>query len=199
MKEQRSSWRLLIGIVGFVLLVSACEGSSGGPTGATSSTPTATSTPAPATNASSPTKSTVTFTASGGLTGTYTISDNDRGSNYGKALTILVGDQNWNFSLSYSAYTGPKSYTFKFDASNPPWGSLVLASKDGTKRWSLTPATSCQMTVTSDTTLAAGGGPGHHEVKGSFSCPSLAPISTSAAPLVITNGQFDIVALVFAP
>ncbi|MEO8971836.1 MAG: hypothetical protein ABI406_09595, partial [Ktedonobacteraceae bacterium] len=144
------------------------------------------------------TTSTLSFTAAGGLTGSYTFSDGTPGSNYNKLLGLLVDgqihSQNWVFILQYSDYTGPGNYTLKFTPANPPSGSVTLLSNDNaSKRWSLMPPSTCQLSITSDTSLNTGGGSAHyHEVKGSFSCPLL--VSQSSSPLTISKGQFNVVA-----
>ncbi len=191
MRTHRSYWRIWIAMLGLMLLLTACGGS-----GTTSSTTGANSTGTPHATSTTPspgsinTTSTVSFTASGGLTGAYTISDNTTGSNYSKsALAFVVHGQSWLFTLEYTGYKGPGTYTFKFTQSRPPWGKVALASSDGTKSWELTFSTSCQLTITSDTSLNSQ----YHEVKGSFSCSSLASQSSS---IMLTNGQLDIVALV---
>ncbi|GAC1350121.1 MAG: hypothetical protein NVSMB27_29620 [Ktedonobacteraceae bacterium] len=192
MRTHRSYWPICIAMLGLMLLLAACGGG-----GATSSTTGANSTGTPHATSTTPssgsinTTSTVSFTASGGLTGTYTISENTAGSNYSKsALAFVVSDQSWLFTLQYSGYKGPGTYTFKYNRASPPWGRIGLASSDGTKSWALTFSTSCQLTVTSDTSLDSQ----YHEVKGSFFCPSLA--SQSSSSIMLTNGQLDIVALV---
>jgi len=181
-------------MLGLMIILAACGGGSPNSTTGTNGTssPHATNTAPSSGSGNIPTKSAVSFTASGGLTGTYTISDNNTASNYAKkAFGIVVQNQSWVFTLSYTSdYTGPGTYTIKFA---PITGSVVFSSVDGTKRWELDPPSSCQLTVTGDTALNAEGTQ-YHEVKGSFSCPSLA--SQSSSPLKLTNGQFDIVALV---
>lgn len=201
MSTHRSCWRYHAGLLGLLIILAACGGTTNQPGG----TGTTTTTPRPATNATSnpgnttnpPTTSTVTFTASGGLTGPYTISDNDRGSNYGKpTLSFILSDKNWRFFLSYNGYSGPATYTLKFTPASPPMGSVTVQSADGTKTWRLAPDASCQLTVDSDT-LVPGltGNAQYHEVKGHFTCPTLTSSSTSSS-ITLTNGQFDIIALV---
>lgn len=195
MHTHRSYSRIWIVMLGLILLLTACGGTTSSTTGANGTgTPHATSTTP--SSGSINTTSTVSFTASGGLTGPYTISDTTTGSNYSKsALGLVVSDQSWIFTLEYTGYKGPGTYTFTFTPSRPPWGKIGLATHDFKKRWDLTSSTSCQMTVTSDTALNTGGGsPQFHEVKGSFSCPSLA--SQSSPSIMLTNGHLDIVALV---
>ncbi len=197
MRKHRSYWHIWIAMLVLMLLLTACDGS--GTTSSTSGS-NGTSTPHPtsttASSGSINTTSTVSFSASRGLTGEYTISDSNTPSNYSKsALGLVVHDQSWVFTLEYTGYKGPRTYTFMFTPARPPWGKVGLASPDFKKRWDLTSSTSCQMTVTSDTSLNTGGGsPQFHEVKGSFSCSSLA--SESSPSIMLTNGQLDIVALV---
>lgn len=197
MYTHRSFWRTYLGLLGLLIILAACGGTSNQPTGTTTPT-THPATNAPSTSgntANPPTTSTVSFTASGGLTGAYTISDNDRGSNYGKpTLGFILSDHDWRFFLSYNGYTGPATYTLKFTPASPPTASVTVQSADGSKTWRLTSPASCQLTVDSDA-LVPGltGNAQYHEMKGHFSCPTLASTSSS---ITLTNGQFDIIALV---
>jgi hypothetical protein len=192
MRTHRFYWRIWIAMLGLMLLLTACGGG-----GATSSTTGANGTSTPHATSTTPssgsinTTSTVSFTASGGLTGTYTISDNIQGGRYSKsAFTLSADNQSWIFILQYSGYKGPGTYTFKYTRASPPWGNIELANSGFSKDWRLTPTTSCQMTVTSDTSLDSQ----FQEVKGSFSCPSLTSQSSSSTMLTLTNGHFDFVA-----
>lgn len=187
MYTPRAFWRFSLGMIGLVLLLTACTGGSGGST--TTSTPTPSPIPIPS-------QSTLSFTASGGLTGSYAISDPGTGSSdSSQALGVIVGDQNWYFTLSYRPYPGPGTYSFSNTPTDSSWGSVGFASNDGTKVWQLLSPATCQLTVTADTAFKTGGSsPKYHEVKGTFACSSLA--STTESPLAVSNGQFDIVALV---
>lgn len=189
MRTLRASWRIFIAIVGLLLLLTACDNGSGPNSVKSTVTPSPALPPIPA-------QSTVSFTASGGLSGAYTINDTGRGSTYTtQSLRVVVGDQNWFFTMSYSAYAGPQTYSFSYTPTKPPWGSAGFSSKDGTKAWQLFPPAACQLAVTSDVALRpADGGQQYHEVKATFSCPSLS--SPSGSTLTISDGQFDIVALV---
>ena len=196
MYTHRSYWRICIGLLTLIIILAACGGTSNQPTNTSTPTHPATHTGStPGNTANPPTTSTVSFTASGGLTGAYTISDNDRGSNYGKpTLGFILSNHSWRFFLSYSGYNGPATYTLKFTPASPPVGSVTVQSADGSKTWRLTSPATCQLTVDSDT-LVSGltGNAQYHEVKGHFSCPTLASTSSS---ITLTNGQFDIIALV---
>src|ERR1051326_7578948 len=188
MRKPRAFWHTSLGILGLLLLFTACTGGNGA--GASANvTVTPTTPPVPA-------QSTLSFTASGGLSGSYSINDPGRGSNYGtQALGVIVGDQNWYFTMSFRPYPGPGTYSFSNIPSSPPWGSVEFASSDGTKAWQLIQPATCQVTVTSDTAFkTVKGSPPYHEVKGTFACPSLT--STTETALAVSNGQFDIVALV---
>jgi hypothetical protein len=187
MCKPHASWRIFLAVMGLALLLAAC-GSGDTPNGP-QGTPTPTPIPFPA-------QSTVKFTASGGLSGAYTISDTGIGSTYGnQALVVIVGDQDWFFTLSYRPYPGPGTYSFSNTPTSASWGSVAFSSKDGTKAWLLLAAATCQLAVTSDIDLKTpASGPQYHEVKGTFSCPTLTP--PSGDPLTISDGQFDIVAQV---
>jgi hypothetical protein len=191
MHKPLASWRIVLAVVGLALLLTAC-GSGDAPTGPTG-TPTPTPIPFPA-------QSTVSFTASGGLSGSYTINDPGTGSTYSnQALNVVVGDQDWFFTLSYHPYPGPGTYSFSNISTNASWGSVAFSSKDGTKAWLLLSSATCQLAVTSDIDLKTpASGPQYHEVKGTFSCPTLTPPPPSGDPLAISDGQFDVVAQVAA-
>ncbi|HLW03012.1 MAG TPA: hypothetical protein VKT82_30435 [Ktedonobacterales bacterium] len=187
MRPQRFSWAMWLSMVGLLLLL--CAGGGGSTPSSTSTT--STNTPSSSGNTHPPTQSTVSFTTSGGLTGAYTISDTERDSSYRtSSLTFIVQDQTWLFTLGNASYAGPGASTL----TGLPTGYIGLQSVNGAHRWQLAAPSICQMTVTTDTALPTGGGPSYHEVKGTFSCPSLA--SQSEQPLTLSNGQFDIVALV---
>ncbi len=189
MRKRHASWRIVLALVGLALLLTACGGddSTNGP----KATPTPTDVPFPV-------QSTVSFTASGGLSGAYTINDTNIGSNYSPlALGVIVANQDWFFTLTYHPNPGPGTYTFSNTPTSASWGSVAFSSKDGTKAWLLLSSATCQLDVTRDIPLKTpANGPQYHEVKGTFSCPTLT--APSGDPLAISDGQFDVVALVVA-
>ncbi|HLW02399.1 MAG TPA: hypothetical protein VKT82_27335 [Ktedonobacterales bacterium] len=196
MRTRRSVWYTGIGVLGLILLLAACSPASGNTPNSTT-TPVAASTPSPAENTTLP-ASIVSFTASGGLTGAYTISDQDASSTVsasatGHALNITVRDQRWNFVLGYTPYTGPGTYTAGYAAGSTSTGGISLVSADNTKIWRLLPPASCSLTIASDTALTVGRTT-YHDIKGSFSCASVASVSSNTIPLTISNGQFDVIA-----
>lgn len=198
MRMSRSYWHVWSGLLGLIILLTACGG--GGNTGSTTS---ASNTVVPSVtmgttfpNLVKP-ASVVSFTASGGLSGSYTLSDKDAASTIGasasgKALNLAVKDQDWNFVLGYSPYTGPGTYTAAYTAGSNTTGGVSLVNTGNTKMWRLMPPASCHLTIASDTPLTVEGTT-YHEIKGSFSCPSLASL-LSSAPLTISNGQIDVIA-----
>jgi hypothetical protein len=190
MRKPHAFWHISPATAGLLLLLTGCGG-IGGSTTTNTITPTPSIPPIPA-------QSTLSFTASGGLSGTYTFKDSGRGSSYtSQELVVLVGDQNWFFTMSYNPYKGPGTFTFSSVPTSPPWGSVAFSSTDGTKAWQLVPPATCQLTVTSDVALKnARGVAQYHEVKATFSCSSLSSLTADA--LAISSGQFDIVAQVLS-
>lgn len=200
MRLSRSDWQVLGGLLGLLLLLTACGGGGGNTGSATGTTSTVIpggtrSTTFP--NLINPLTSVVSFTAAGGLSGSYTLSDKDAASTIGtsasgKALSLTVKDQDWIFVLGYSPYTGPGIYTAAYTAGSSTTGGVSLVSTDNTKMWRLMPPSSCHLTIASDTPLNVSGTV-YHKIKGSFSCSSLASL-LSSAPLTISNGQIDVIA-----
>lgn len=192
-----SYWHMLIAVLGLLVILTACGGGSTNSTTGTS-TPSTTNTPSPSTNPTTVPASIVSFTASGGLTGPYTLSDKDASSGVGsspngKALNVFVSDQDWSFVLGYVPYTGPGTYTVSHKAGSAISAGVSLTNTGNTKSWSLLPPSSCHLTIASDTSLNVGGTT-YHEIKGSFSCSSLATIASTSAPLTLNNGQLDVMA-----
>jgi hypothetical protein len=149
----------------------------------------------------------VSFTASGGLQGNLSISlpkgaaaasSIQKGAS-ARVLEVVVNDASMDFELGLSPYPGPGTYTLLPFQTNPAPGSFngTVRISNHQSTWSLHPPAQCKVTISSDTPLnkQAQGKP-LDEVKGSFTCPTLATDAGSARALKITQGQFDVYALV---
>ncbi len=145
---------------------------------------------------------TVSFTASGGLAGKFTISlpENaipassiQRGASV-NVLQIVLNNATMDFGLTLSPYPGPGSYMLSAFQTNPAPDSFngTVRISDKENSWSLQQPAQCTVSVASETPLnqQAQGRP-LHEVKGGFSCPKLVS-SGKAAPIKVTQGQFDV-------
>lgn len=145
----------------------------------------------------------VSFTASGGLQGAFTISLPGaatpessilKGASASE-LEVVVNNATMNFELSLSPYPGPGPYTLKPVQTNPTPGSFngTVRISSQQNSWSLHASAQCRVTIASDTslTIQAQKKP-LREVKGGFDCPDLASDAGSGAPLNVTQGQFDV-------
>jgi len=199
-----------------IFILAACGGGSTGPTtgsngngsaspttstGNTTSTPTPTPTPVGT--------STVSFTASGGLSGanviTVPVESNDNQlitTPKNKTFKIVAIDNLMIFSLTVLPYNGPGSYTLsnKYFPDNSQNETLTVQS--GQKAWGgykrLSPSWTCPLTIASDTaaTITVAGNPlPVHEIKGSFSCSMLLSALNTDPPVSLSNGQFDVFVL----
>jgi hypothetical protein len=148
----------------------------------------------------------VSFTASGGLQGAYTIrlpdaatpaSSIQKGAT-ANVLEVVVSNGTMDFQLILSPYPGPGTYTllpFQTNLTPGSFNGTVRISSSSQHSWSLHPPARCNVTIASDTSLnqQAQGKP-LHEVKGSLDCPTLAADAGDAAPIKLTQGQFDVYA-----
>jgi hypothetical protein len=151
----------------------------------------------------------VSFTTSGGLTGPFNASLPkgataasyiQKGPN-GKVLDVVVNSATLDFELGLSPYPGPGTYTLLPFQTNPAPGSFngTVRISNHQSTWSLHPPAQCKVTVTSDTALNIKVQKmSLDEVKGTFACPKLAPDVGSPASIAVTQGQFDVDALVLA-
>ena len=193
MPQYRAHWLFSLGTLGLLLfLLTACGGGSTSSTGTSSPTPLKSSS---SPSASPSSTSTVTLTTSGGLTGTYAVSDQATESNYntsssGTELQLAVNDTSWEFSLSFGAYTGPGSYAVDIHH-----GQVRFYSHDHMKGWELGASALCSVKITNDKPLTLQGSAAT-EVKGTISCPQLnSGGPTKEQPIAISNGQFDVFSL----
>ncbi len=149
----------------------------------------------------------VSFTSSGGLKGEFTVnlpkgataaSSIQKGPN-GKVLEVVVNSAALDFELGLSPYSGPGSYTLLPFQTNPAPGSFngTVRISNQQSSWSLHPSAQCKVSVSSDTPLSfkVQNTP-LDEVKGTFACPALASDAGSGASIDVTQGQFDVDALV---
>jgi hypothetical protein len=149
---------------------------------------------------------TVSFTASGGLTGSFNASlpKGASAASYiqkgptGKVLDVVVNSATLDFELGLSPYPGPGSYTLLPFQTKPAPGTFsgTVRISNHQSTWSLHPSAQCKVTITSDTALniKVQNTP-LDEIKGTFTCPTLTPDAGSATPLTVTQGQFDVDAL----
>lgn len=145
----------------------------------------------------------VSFTASGGLQGSFTISLPDtatpassiqKGAS-ASVLELVVNNATMNFQLELSPYPGPGSYTLLPLQTKPAPGRFngTVSISNQQNSWSLHPPAQCSVTIASDTTLSIQVQKMPlHEVKGGFACPALASDAGGAAPLKVSQGQFDV-------
>lgn len=195
MRHQSTHTRWLFSMVTLsliILAVTACGG--------TSSTTTTSTTPAPkattaatkvSTSTNPPFTSTLKFTVSGGVSGSYTITEVDPGATNssdiqsGKVLQIGVQNSTWNVLTGIIPYHGPATYVFPM---------FSLSTQNNTKSWGVLPIgrVPCPATVSSDSPVQAQQGFKVDEIKGTFSCPTLHSDQNSA-PITISNGQFDLI------
>ena len=190
MRRQHAQLFVSLGVFGLILFtMAACGGGSTSPTTGSGSP----------TSASTPTSfaSTAKLTVSGGLTGTYTISDQSSGaSEYNQSssstqLKIAVADNSWELNIVFVTYIGPGSYTFNgtheavtFYAANHMRG-WDLINRSGT-------ALTCAVVITNDTPTTIAGTAAAH-VKGTISCPKMnSDAPTKEQPITISNGSFDV-------
>jgi hypothetical protein len=184
MYRRCSLWHVWIGMLGLIITLAACGGGS-----ATNPTSGGSANSNPSQNFTS----TLSFMASGALSGSYTFSTApgvaagaiDKVSN-SKTLSIGVSNQSLHFKVKFSPYTGQVSYYL------PSSSAFVeVSNKDNTKQWTLVYPSSCQLNVISDTSLNTQGG-GMDEIRGTFSCSSLVTLNHNAEPIILSNGQFDL-------
>jgi len=187
MERRYSLWHVWIALLGLIITLAACGGGSA--TSPTSGGPAQT----PNSNPSHTMTSTLSFMASGELSGSHMFSSApgvaagaiDKVSN-SKTLSIGVSNQSLHFMVKFSPYTGPVSYNL---TSNSAF--VEVSNMDNTKQWSLVSPSTCQLNVISDTSLNTQGS-GMDEIRGTFSCSSLVTLNHTAEPIILSNGQFDL-------
>lgn len=158
-------------------------------------------TPAQATRTPVPTMadttSTLSFTAKGGLNGTFVLHTRNTISmlRHGhKEFTIDVVDGTKTVFLVFYGYSGPGSYRL----SNPLNGGeahISFGSEQTTWDLAATPGVTCDLTITSDRPSQY---PGIDSMQGSFACPRLASVSANQriAPLSMIRGDINILIIV---
>jgi hypothetical protein len=190
-------WLISLGMFGLIIILASCGGSS---TGSTTGTPGNGSTP------SGDTTSTVSFTASGGLTGSYTLNAGESSqlltTSKNKQLTINAVGGGLSANIVVLPYTGPGSYTLsnKYFADNSQKETIDF--QKGQKVWGgyirLSPSWTCSLTIASDTatTLTVSGQvyTNFRKIKGSFSCSQVLSALNTDPPVNLSNGQFDVFA-----
>ena len=177
-------WLISLGMIGLIITLAACGGGS-----ATSPTSGGTANSNPSQNMTS----SLSFMASGELSGSHMFSSApgvaagaiDKVSN-SKTLSIGVSNQSLHFMVKFSPYIGPVSYNL---FSNSAF--VEVSNMDTTKQWSLVSPSTCQLNVISDTSLNTQG-IGMNEIRGTFSCSSLVTLNHTAEPIILSNGQFDL-------
>ncbi len=221
MRPLMRGWRGLAALSLAILLV-GCGGTSGASTSAVGPSPAA-SKPAGAGHAAATGVNMVAFTAAGGLTGPITLSAN---LNMGSAdfisyhlasqqrfyvdLTDKSGQDQQQFILDFTSYTGPGTYTVSPTQAGAAadeavqFELIVPGSSLGTNLWLIdksAPGT-CTVTVTSVTPVAKltnypSGSATHpttgtSEVQGTIACPAVPVyVADGTPPLAVSNGRFD--------
>jgi len=185
--------RLLVSVIVILLLtLTSCNASA--PTSAPdTSVPTATTNPVTTANAIS----TISFTLSGGVTGSYTLKSSPPLSKlrHGhKEFTIDLATTGQSIFLVFYGYNGPGSYTLTNGING---GDVRIDLGSGLGAWDLALQThaSCSLTIVSDTPTQD---EGLDTMTGSFSCPHLPPSNPdhTKQPITVTNGQFTIIIIV---
>ena len=164
------------------------------------SSPTQTSPAIKATNITS----TVSFTLSGGATGTYTLHEAlpiSKLRHGHQEFTIDVNDGHATIFMAFIGYHGPDTYMLSEDTNG---GDIHIAIAQ--HMWDLSPLSSsrCVLTVSSDTpiTYANIDTPTAYttidRMKGFFSCPRLLSSNQQAPqqPIEVSNGMIDIAIIV---
>lgn len=135
--------------------------------------------------------STVHFTLTGALTGTYTITSNPTLSKlrHGhKEFTIDLTNHQQTLFIAFYGYDGPGTYTLTNTLNG---GDIRLDMGRGSWDLALQPKASCTLTILNETPTNE---TGLHKMTGNFSCPLLVAASTNqtTSPLTVNNGSFDI-------
>jgi len=148
--------------------------------------------------------STISFTLTGGATGTYTlhaplpISKLRHGH---REFTIDVNDKNTTIFLAFIGYHGPDTYTLSEDSNG---GDIHIALAQHS--WDLSPSQSaqCTLTITGDTPITYSNidTPTAYttidRLKGFFSCPRLLSSNPKypLQPIEVSKGMIDIAIIV---
>jgi hypothetical protein len=141
--------------------------------------------------------STVSFTLSGGVAGTYIVHASLPTSKlrHGhREFTIDVADANVSIFLAFYGYHGPGTYTLSQDIDG---GDVRIDFDREAVSWdlSLRSQAQCILTITSDTpTLSVG----IDRMRGTFSCPLLPSSSPNhpEQPVAVSNGHIDVAIIV---
>ncbi|QBD81796.1 hypothetical protein EPA93_39815 [Ktedonosporobacter rubrisoli] len=142
-------------------------------------------------------KSTISFTANGGVNGSYTIESALTASKlrHGhKEFTIDLAQGEKSIFIAFYGYEGPGTYTLT-NGVNGGDIRIDLGKNVGTWDLALEHASSCTLVVTSD---QPGQLTGINRMQGRFSC-QLLPAYTAHHPqdaLKVTDGRFDVLIIV---
>ncbi len=194
-------WLISLAMFGLIIILASCGASNTGST---------TATPGNGSNSTSNTTlgndtSTLSFTASGGLSGKYmltapllqSLSQLEITSQRGKNLHIDVQNDVLHIRLTVYPYTGPGSYTLSHVSAFDNSESMILVK--GAKFWGgRNPL--CPLTIASDTAAtdaaaivkAYGQGYDFREIKGSFTCSQVLSETHTDPSVDLSNGQFDV-------
>ena len=148
--------------------------------------------------------STVSFTLSGGATGTYTLHEPlpiSKLRHGHQEFTIDVNDGHATIFMAFIGYHGPDTYTLSEDTNG---GDIHIALAQHTWDLSPLPPSYCVLTITSDTpiTYANIDTPTAYttidRMKGFFSCPRLLSSNQQASqqPIEVSKGMIDIAIIV---
>lgn len=143
------------------------------------------------------TESTISFTLSGGNTGSYTVHaavPTSKLRHGHREFTIDVEQNGMAVFLVFYGYQGPATYTL---AQNINGGDIHIALGKNTESWdlSLHPQAQCTMTVQSDIPTHS---MGLDMMSGSFSCPLLFSSAPEhpVKPVSVSSGTFTIAIIV---
>ncbi len=189
MKKQQLSWQALFVLIGLTVALVAC----GGNTSNTSVSKAATTNTTPSPNLTS----TISFTTTGQVSGTYTITSSLQTSElrHGhKEFTIEVANGGQSVIMAFYGYEGPRRYTLEGLVNG---GDVHISIGKKATTWDLpmTSGIACTLNIESDTPTTY---TSIDRMKGSFTCPHL----TSANPalrqqsIAVQEGSFDLMMLV---
>ena len=208
MRKYIARWLFTFSLIGLLTLLVACDDNS---TSHTISTPDEAGkihTSSTQTILSLNPISTLSVTASGGLSGSYAFTDpvsvgSSQLTLMSKAQRLTLGvhaRDGLSLNITVLPYTGPGSYTLSNTYNTTTAQTIDLT--DGTKVWGgfvrQSPHWTCALTIASDSpasiTIAGNAISGYHEIKGKFSCSKILSALNTDPPLDLTNGQLDMFA-----
>lgn len=183
----------LLPLLGLLCMLTACGGTTSNQT-QTDLTSTAT----PASTTPSPTlTNTISFTTSGQVNGSHTITSQVHTSKlrHGhKEFTIEVANAGQSVIMAFYGYEGPRTYTLEGHRNG---GDVRIDFGKNASAWDLpmTPGIACTVDIESDQPTPY---TGLDRMKGSFTCPRLNSINPAAQhrSIAVSDGHFDLFIIV---